>query len=147
MKLAIPYRWMEKIQILQTQIGFFNMIYLKDNFWKFALLICEISCNNSNNLKTFNLNHQLVQAKLVDGLIDGKATFYDSLGNFINITTYERGIRSGISINYYANRTVSDSVEIVAGKENGYWRYYDSNGNRTYCAYYYYGLLFGPELM
>jgi hypothetical protein len=80
-------------------------------------------------------------------VIDGKASYYDSSGALYNVTTYDKGIKNGISINYYPDKAVSDSVEFKCGKEYEYWKYYDSKGNIVYANFYYYGLQFGPELI
>jgi hypothetical protein len=42
---------------------------------------------------------------------------------------------------------VADSVKFICDKENGYWKYYDSNGNNVYQNYYYFSLRYGPELI
>jgi hypothetical protein len=113
-----------------------------------SILTIHIGCSSNHGMKRIKVDNTYVEAKFIDGTtIDGKAIYYDSLGEMYNITTYKNGTKEGTSINYYPNKKVSDSVEYKSGKESGYWKYYDQQGNNVYGNFYYYGLRFGPELI
>jgi hypothetical protein len=112
------------------------------------LTVISIKCSNDKGVKRVKIDNSYVEANFIDEkTIDGKASYYDSSGTLYNVTTYRKGIKDGISVNYYSNKTVSDSVEYKCGKESGYWRHYDLRGNSSYGNFYYYGLQFGPELI
>jgi len=117
-------------------------------YFLIVLTIFCLSCTNRNTVKRIKVNNYFVEGNFINGnTIDGNAKYYDSVGVLYNITTYDKGIKSGISIDYYPNGTVSDSVSFFCGKETGYWNRYDSIGSRVYANFYYCGLPYGPELL
>ena len=123
------------------------MIYLR------IILILQIStalisCSDNRGIKRTKIGSTYVEAHFIDSTsIDGIARYYDSSGVLNGVTNFRDGIKEGISINYYPNGKVSDSVEYRSGKEFGYWKEYDEKGNITCGNYYYYGVQFGPELV
>ena len=121
------------------------MKYQKRNNWHLIVLaIIFLSCNEKR-IKIERIKNFTVQASFLDhNVIDGKARYFDSLGRLVNISTFSKGIRNGVNINYYPNGIVSDSVEYIFDKENGYWTYFDTSGIIGYSDYYYFGLGFGP---
>lgn len=123
---------------------------LKDKFYFAILLSFFLSCTDKHEMKKIKIGNYFVKANFIDNnnkIVDGKAYFYDSLGNLYNVSMYDKGMRAGISINYYPNRVVSDSIQFICDKEHGYRRFYDTNGFSEYTSYYYFGLRFGPELI
>ena len=124
------------------------MLSLKGKLTIFILILIYISCSNLGAKKRVKIKNYFVEANFENGKIsDGVAKYYNANGKIVNTTLYEKAMRNGISINYYSNGVVSDSIEFVQDKENGFWNNYDSFGIILYSNYYYYGLLFGPELI
>jgi hypothetical protein len=140
---------MLKILLIQTPLEDIIMLRLKTSLlYSVCCISAFLSYACRNNLKRIKKDGYTIEANFVDGkMVDGKASYYDNEGRLLNTTMYRMGIKSGISINYFTNNRVSDSFKFECNKENGYWIYYDSTGNRLYSNYYYYGLQYGPELI
>ena len=113
-----------------------------------VVTLIDYNCANKGSEKRVKIGNSYVDAKFIDDtIIDGTAHYYDSLGTLYNVSNYRKGIKDGMSVNYYSNQVISDSVEYKNGKESGYWRHFDIKGGDTYGNFYYYGLQFGPELI
>jgi hypothetical protein len=111
-----------------------------------VLFVC--ACQNRNGLKRIDKGKYIVEAIFSkDSIMNGNSSYYSKEGKLLNTTMYKDGMKNGISINYFPNGLVSDSVEFKCGKEVGYWRYFDVAGKKQYADYYYYGLQYGPELI
>ena len=86
-----------------------------------------------------------VKARYIDGKREGKTEIYDSTGKLGGIVNYKNDLKSGITVHYFPNGVVSDSVEYVYDKPQGYWRHYNDDGSPRHINYYYFGLEFGPD--
>jgi len=124
------------------------MTYLKNLFLSLFCSALVAACSNDHDVKKVKVGSSYVEAHFVDSMtIDGLAKYYDSAGGLSNVVTYRMGKREGVSINYYPNKMIRDSVQYISDKESGYWMHYDEKGNLIYGNFFYYGLQFGPELV
>jgi len=111
-------------------------------------LLTVIGCNDKNgeSVKILHEGSYIIKAKLVNGKSNGKTEFYDSSGKLTGFINYKDDEKWGMCVHYFPNGIVSDSVEYVCDKEQGYWRHYDQRGVRSHFSYFYFGLQFGPDL-
>jgi hypothetical protein len=105
-------------------------------------------CNSRNKEKTEILHEGsfTVKARFVDGKREGKTEIYKNSGKLAGTVNYKNDLMWGMTIHYFPNGVVSDSVEYVCDKPQGYWRHYNEDGSPRHFNYYYFGLEFGPDL-
>jgi hypothetical protein len=103
------------------------------------------SCNTKNNkAKRVKSGKYTIEAKFInDTIIDGKAIYYDSTNTLSSIVSYNMGLKSGPTVNFYPNGIVSDSLYYSNGVLNGGAFMFDSAGNLMRVKYSYYGLPVG----
>ena len=104
-------------------------------------------CINKNKEKMEILHEGLftVKARSVDGKREGKTEIYNSAGKLGGIVNYKNDLKSGMTVHYFPNGVVSDSIEYVCEKPQGFWRHYNDDGSPLHTNYYYFGLEFGPD--
>jgi hypothetical protein len=114
----------------------------------FYCVICIFSCTNTNtNYKKVTKGNFIVEGNFInDSVMNGMMNYYDIKNNKLTTQSYyQNGEKNGISINYYSNGKVYDSVFYSHGLEDGFHYIFDSLGNISYIDYYSKGHNFGPE--
>ncbi len=80
----------------------------------------------------------------VDGVAKGNGYEYEKDGRIVTLLTYKGGVltkkqginkmdqqdqKQGLWITFYQNRKIEEEGPYVNGLKNGYWKYYQANGN------------------
>lgn len=110
------------------------------------LILAGCTSNNQVKIETSHEGSSTIKARYTNGMRNGRTEIYDGSGHLRGIRTYKNDSLSGISIDYFSNGIMSDSLTYVCGKPQGYWAHYYQDGNFRHIAYYYFGLQFGPDI-
>lgn len=105
------------------------------------IIVIIVSCNNTGESHTRKLiGDKYIESKFInDTMYDGLTKYY-SLSNVLeSAIEFNKGIKSGYSINYYPSGIVHDSMTFINGLAHGYHFVYDSMGNLEYKDYFYQG--------
>jgi hypothetical protein len=97
----------------------------------------EYSLNDEGNYhgekRLYYKNGQLHEiTHYVDGILQGDAVRYDSLGNILVKGKFLDGEKHGKVMNYLPNGKMSNYITYNTGKEHGWTRTFDENENLTY---------------
>lgn len=105
------------------------------------------SCKNSEpKVERRIFTKYSIEAKFIDStIIDGTAKYYDSNNNLTQIINYVRGKKEGYSTIYYPNQNLEDSMFFSNNLKNGFLYKFDSSGILMRKIYYYYGLEVGDQ--
>lgn len=126
-----------------------SLFGMVNNCAKISLLLLSLNSCNTNKGESIRVLHEgsyTIKARFINGRSNGKTEYYDDSGKLTGIINYRDDEKWGMSIHYYTNGVVSDSVMYVCDKSQGYWRHYDQVGRPTHFSYFYFGLQFGPDL-
>ncbi|MEQ9465803.1 MAG: hypothetical protein RLN88_00240 [Ekhidna sp.] len=72
----------------------------------------------------------------LNGKLHGELKEYDSLGNLILKSNYERGVQNGKHIEYYSSGEIMYDLNFNRGKRNGVMKHYQKGGEIWEYAYY-----------
>src|SRR5690348_13972875 len=106
-------------------------------FFSLLFLLSILSCNDDSKIAKHHVGKFLVEGHFLnDTIMDGRMKYYDESGKLISRINYQKGIKQGISVNYYLNGNVYDSVNFDQGFKNGFHYIYDSTGKLEYFDFY-----------
>jgi|GEM_PF-4909729 len=109
------------------------------------VVLCIISCNN-NLTREMKIGNQIVRSNFIqDSILDGETKFYSLDSVLENITFFKQGIPNGLSISFYKNGKIRDSMIYINGFKEGRYHAYDSYGSILYSDYYFHNHLIGER--
>jgi hypothetical protein len=107
-----------------------------------VLLLISIiiqSCTNSGDRIIRKYEDGTIMEGLAtkDSLFNGRVNCYDSIDNtLLWYSNYRYGIRNGVTVQYYKNGVISDSMFYQNGNTNGFAYKFDSSGKLLYKVFY-----------
>src|SRR4051794_11951347 len=96
---------------------------MKNIYFMAALFL--VCCSGKSKFNRVQTNKFILEGYFSDtSKLEGLVKYFDLSGNLLSQINYKDGLKKGVSINYYSDGKVSDSVNFWYNKETGYWRYY-----------------------
>jgi hypothetical protein len=92
------------------------------------------------------IDNYLAEGKFLnDSVPDGEVKFYDKQGKYLMAkSVYLNGKKNGLTINYFENGKIKDSLFFSEDIPNGPSYFYDSLVELSFSMYHFYGLTLGP---